>query len=264
MGVSLTTADLGAALDVLEAANCAALLDDMLWNTAVTLGSAVGLDVVLFADVRGHPERGLSSAPAAFPSGIPLTEANVMHAYWSACPVAAHSMPGGLGTPARWTDLISRSRHRSVPYHTDVWDPLGAKNGMGFTLPLAAERALCFALLRSGSDFSDRDVAVLTALRPRLRRRAARLAGRAEQERVARPGAGPQAMHRLTPREEEVLALVARGFTSTQIARRLGNAARTVDKHVEHIMAKLGTPSRASAAALHTEWVGANQGTGPP
>ena len=53
----------------------------------------------------------------------------------------------------------------------------------------------------------------------------------------------------LTHREREVLALVADGRTNRDIADALYIEARTVEKHVEHIRAKLGARSRAEAAA---------------
>jgi DNA-binding CsgD family transcriptional regulator len=54
----------------------------------------------------------------------------------------------------------------------------------------------------------------------------------------------------LTLRELEVLSLLAGGASNPAIARRLHTSPRTVGTHVEHILAKLGTPSRAGAAAI--------------
>ncbi|GII90284.1 ATP-binding protein [Sinosporangium siamense] len=53
----------------------------------------------------------------------------------------------------------------------------------------------------------------------------------------------------LSPREREVAELVADGLTNRQIAQRLVVARRTVDTHVEHILAKLGYAGRAQIAA---------------
>ena len=64
-----------------------------------------------------------------------------------------------------------------------------------------------------------------------------------------RPAAGrggrPSA---LTPREREVLALIARGFANKRIARELGIAEKTVKTHVGHVLAKLGVTDRTQAA----------------
>jgi DNA-binding NarL/FixJ family response regulator len=51
----------------------------------------------------------------------------------------------------------------------------------------------------------------------------------------------------LTPREIEVLHLVARGETDRSIAERLYLSRRTVSSHVSNILAKLDVPSRRAA-----------------
>jgi HD-GYP domain-containing protein (c-di-GMP phosphodiesterase class II)/DNA-binding CsgD family transcriptional regulator len=52
----------------------------------------------------------------------------------------------------------------------------------------------------------------------------------------------------LTRREVEVLALIARGSTNRDVARRLQIAHKTVGNHVEHIYVKLGSSTRAEAS----------------
>jgi DNA-binding CsgD family transcriptional regulator/tetratricopeptide (TPR) repeat protein len=53
----------------------------------------------------------------------------------------------------------------------------------------------------------------------------------------------------LTPRELEVLALVAEGLRNAQIAERLYLSRRTVDHHVSAILRKLDVPTRGQASA---------------
>src|SRR4051794_10636490 len=55
-------------------------------------------------------------------------------------------------------------------------------------------------------------------------------------------------LHGLTPRELEVLGLLVEGCSNQQIARTLVVALRTVAAHLEHILAKLGVPTRTLAA----------------
>lgn len=61
------------------------------------------------------------------------------------------------------------------------------------------------------------------------------------------------ATQQLTSREQEVLALVARGQTNAEIARGLVVSAGTVKTHVEHIIAKLGVADRTEAAVRAAE-----------
>ncbi len=53
----------------------------------------------------------------------------------------------------------------------------------------------------------------------------------------------------LTPREQEVAALVARGLSNRQIAEQLVFGERTAEAHVGHCLAKLGLSSRSQLAA---------------
>lgn len=58
-------------------------------------------------------------------------------------------------------------------------------------------------------------------------------------------GAGPA----VTPREREVLGLLAEGLTNREIAERLVLSEHTVHRHLSNILRKLGVPTRAAAAA---------------
>jgi DNA-binding NarL/FixJ family response regulator len=52
----------------------------------------------------------------------------------------------------------------------------------------------------------------------------------------------------LTPRENQVFDLIARGFSNKRIALELGVAEKTVKTHVSHVLAKLGVADRTQAA----------------
>jgi DNA-binding CsgD family transcriptional regulator len=74
---------------------------------------------------------------------------------------------------------------------------------------------------------------------------------RAIEERViASLRRGPSAAYGLSPREQEVLTIVAEGRTDREIAARLFISERTVHVHVRRILAKLGVASRTEAAGL--------------
>lgn len=54
----------------------------------------------------------------------------------------------------------------------------------------------------------------------------------------------------LTPREREVLALLSKGLSNPEIARRLSVRPATIKTHVSKILTKLGVTSRGEAIAL--------------
>ncbi|QIZ37140.1 LuxR C-terminal-related transcriptional regulator [Saccharopolyspora sp. ASAGF58] len=69
-----------------------------------------------------------------------------------------------------------------------------------------------------------------------------------------------RADHVLTRRERQVAALVTQGMSNKEIAVELVIAQRTVDSHVEHILAKLGFHSRAQIATWIIEARGETSG----
>lgn len=72
---------------------------------------------------------------------------------------------------------------------------------------------------------------------------------------------GAQGLFALTPRETEVLTLLAQGKTNKDIADRLFISANTVKRHLKAIFDKLGVHTRSAAAA---KAIGAGLATGPP
>lgn len=59
---------------------------------------------------------------------------------------------------------------------------------------------------------------------------------------------GQMMTERFTPRELDVLRLVARGYGNRAIATQLSLAEVTVKKHVQNILGKLGVAGRTNAA----------------
>jgi LuxR family transcriptional regulator, maltose regulon positive regulatory protein len=74
--------------------------------------------------------------------------------------------------------------------------------------------------------------------------------GRQRGTAVAQDGGAAGPLGQLSPREREVLVLVANGLTNRDIAGRLVVSEHTVHRHVTSILRKLGLPSRAAAATV--------------
>jgi DNA-binding NarL/FixJ family response regulator len=88
----------------------------------------------------------------------------------------------------------------------------------------------------AGPDFNDRDILALHLLRPHLT---------ALHRRQRRHAAGAP---ELTPRQQQILTLVADGHTNHHIARVLNLSEATVRKHLENAYARLGVTNRTAAA----------------
>jgi DNA-binding CsgD family transcriptional regulator len=112
---------------------------------------------------------------------------------------------------------------------------------------IEAARAALTIAEQLGSDWLDREVRALCE-RARLHVDAAAANGDAA---AARNGGGEEPdPFGLTPRERQVLGLLAEGATNRQIGAALFMAEKTASVHVSRILAKLGVQSRTQAAAV--------------
>ena len=112
---------------------------------------------------------------------------------------------------------------------------LSLPHGPGWRAPGPGKTLRLFLFRGSGSDFSEADRALLTLLRPHLHQ------AYLDAERRRHP------VPELTPRQWQLMDLLAAGHTNAQIARRLGVSEGTIRKHLENIYRRLQVSSRPAA-----------------
>ena len=79
------------------------------------------------------------------------------------------------------------------------------------------------------------------------------LLGRSVEEELPPEPDQTERLACLTPRESEVLTLVADGCQNKEIAARLGLSENTVKLHLRNIISKLGVHNRTEAAMIHAQ-----------
>jgi DNA-binding CsgD family transcriptional regulator len=139
-------------------------------------------------------------------------------------------------------DFYSTRQWHSTGMYSDIYRPPGIEHELMLSLPEAPGRTTgprrtmrLYFRRGPGTDFSERDRALLTLLRPHLHQ------AYLDAERRRHP------VPRLTPRQKDLLHLLAAGYTNAQIARRLGLSEGTVRTHLENIYGRLNVSSRTAA-----------------
>lgn len=162
--------------------------------------------------------------------------------YWDFKPASYPDRTGDLRSILMISDFYSARQWHSTGIYCDHYRPDGLEHELYLYLPAAPAQAAgsrrtvrLFFSRGPGRDFSERDRAVLTLLRPHLYQ------AYLDAERRRHP------VPQLTPRQKDLLHLVAAGRTNAQIARRLGISEGTVRTHLENIYSRLNVSSRTAA-----------------
>lgn len=142
--------------------------------------------------------------------------------------------------------------------YTSLMRTFAGERQLSVPVALGAEPDDAIVLCRSGDDFTDADLELATRVQPLLtgvRRQIEACSRWADSHRQPEVllegdvGSARQAVEALgvTPRELSVLQLLCEGRTQGAIAHQLGISPRTVQKHLEHLYAKLGVGDRLLA-----------------
>jgi DNA-binding CsgD family transcriptional regulator len=215
------------------------------------LKDQIGCEAILLnrCDSGRHEYSVLQDIPAPSHDELQAIEARApedWERFWacrSQCRFCSYpERTGDLRSVVKVSDFYSTRQWHNTGMYTDILRPQGYEHQLYLCLPDPAGpgggpgRTVRLWLLREpGPDFTERDRAVLTLLRPHLHQ-ACLDAGRRRHP-----------LPRLTPRQQDLLRLVAAGHTNSQIARRLGIAEGTVRTHLENIYQKLNVSSRTAA-----------------
>lgn len=212
----------------------------------------------------GRPEAALASLQTLLAADqraeyarAPLLRAVVDLALTVGEPDVARAAADRLASIAsRWRSdgLLAESAHAGAAVRVATGEPAAALpllreaisrwHGLGAPLACAqARRLLGEAYLALGDDAAaslELDAAAQTF---------AALGARVDEAELARrrPGAHPPGG--LTPREVDVLGLVAHGGTNRQVARELVLSEKTVARHLANVYRKLGVSTRTAAVA---------------
>ncbi|MFG2844669.1 AAA family ATPase [Kitasatospora sp. NPDC048296] len=202
------------------------------------------------ADSRGLPEAEAGRAEtlaAIAAAAAELRPRAPLHQGWARLLEAELDRARGADTPGQWAEAVAALRAAALPY------PLALALLRGGEAEVqAGRREAATELLREAAELAaargDRLLgSQITALAERAGLNLAP-AGRPAAE--AAPTGSPGDSFGLTPRERDVLRLLARGWTNRQIAEELYISPKTASVHVSNILGKLGVGGRGEAAAL--------------
>lgn len=246
--MSLSTTDLRSALDVIDPAQVDEPGEPLPWTMLEGLAVLVGADGACYVEQDPYAERMLVGQDTQPNPASEELEEWYWELFWKCAACSNPQRSGDFTSVTLASDFYSKrefARHPMSEY--------AATTGFNPTvlLPLPphglVDRRLLF--YRDGRPFGERERLLLTLLRPHIVTLHTRVVARAES-------AGRD---QLTPRQLELLRLVAAGYSNRQIARRLRLADGTVRKHLENIYTRLGVTSRTAAIARAfpvdaTEW----------
>jgi DNA-binding CsgD family transcriptional regulator len=165
---------------------------------------------------------------------------------WLALAEAEYARARGPARPESWAQAA------------ESWERLGRPPLVAYCRWREAEALVAAGASRTEAAVPLREADAIAArigARPLLRElellaQRARLDIAPPQAAFPRGKHGPAEILGLTPREAEVLNLLARGYTNREIAAALVISVKTASVHVSHILRKLGAPNRLEAAAI--------------
>jgi DNA-binding NarL/FixJ family response regulator/tetratricopeptide (TPR) repeat protein len=230
---------------------------------AMWQGGRFGARIRLAALLLGHLATSAASATVSEREALVVRGDEVADGAIDAASANRHSGPEGIA----WTERVRAENLRlhwlagiEPPKETELVDAwrraVTAFEAFGHVYETARSRARLAAVLTAVGDPEAaaieaglaRSVAVRLGAKPLLDELRA-LPG-AEPASGRTPGGAARDTEALTPREHDVLTLVATGRSNREIAQQLYISAKTVSVHISNVLAKLDASSRTEAVAI--------------
>ena len=233
------------------------LLDLAEWRGGVleALARAVPADYVSINEIAEAPEEIISVVRPELPAKFYPAFAALAHEN----PLIQRFSTTSEGRPYRFSDVVTMEQLQATALYREVYEPLGIRHQIAFTLPAVPGRIVGIALSRGDPDFTEAERDLLDRARPYLIQTYRNAAAFGAQRAAARtePTAAQLAdgltRAGLTRRQADVVSLVALGASNREAAARLEISERTVEKHLQRAFATLGVRTRSGARARALE-----------
>lgn len=203
---------------------------------------------------------GLVSGQYLFDHNVPMGEEETtpyfqrLREVFQQNPIYSYLQNGGRGPVVDIAALTTRREFHRSEFYQDIFRPFGLEHQLNVLVPRPGW--ITTLTINSPQAFPE-EVSTLFTLASRHVAAAHRQAQLLSLLEAAAPSVLPAARAEisqaepsavgLTPREYEVFSWLAEGKRNAEIAIILGCAPRTVEKHVENILRKLGVENRAAA-----------------
>ena len=159
-------------------------------------------------------------------------------------PVYSYIQAGGRDQVVDIADLASQQKLQRTDFYHDIFKPFGIRHQINVLLPRPGW--ITTLTINHDRPFTpeQRQLLALASRHILLAHKSLCLTAELHQSAAAQSPYGVA----LTPREQEVMHWVGEGKRNSEIATILKCSIRTIEKHVEHILAKTGTETRTAAA----------------
>ena len=238
--VLVSTPDLRRLVDLVQLAKAARSPRQPPVELLDGLATLVGCDFVSYQDAdpyrrRIHVLTGNSWDPEEEPLSERVADADDVFwdLYWTCPPCSYPERTGDVETVTTTTDFFSTRQWLRHPMYLEIQRPTGLPYEMMVSLPESPGHSRRLLFWREGP-FGEGDRLLATLLRPHL---------------LALCPPPPDAPGTLSPRQRDLMGLVADGLSNRQVARRLAISEGTVRKHLENIYARLDVTNRTAAVS---------------